>query len=331
MSLQWIRAIKLLVQLDSDGDAIDLSDFHIRFFVKQALTTVPGSAEIRVYNVSASTGNLLASLSPTYNKDGTLANGVTPLNVVLQAGYTDNCDIIFKGQIRQIRRGRENQTDTFVDILAQCADLAHNYAVMNTSLAAGWGPADVHGAVANSFGQYGVSAGYAPALPSYKMPRGKAMYGPARKYMNNFADTHGLSWGYRNDQLVCTPIGEPTDAETVVLRVDTGVIGMPQLTSAGVNVRCLINPKLQHGNQVQLDNASIQMPLVDVAYGADSSNYFLGENAKDADGFYQIVSVQHMGDTRGQMWYTDLITVGVNATKPVTGPYINAATPNYGH
>ncbi|WP_047236640.1 hypothetical protein [Chromobacterium subtsugae] len=331
MSQQWIRAIKLLVQLDASGNALDLSEFRIRFFTKQALTGMPGSAEIRIYNPSAATASQLAALTPTYNPDGTLANGVAPLNVILQAGYQDNCDTIFKGQLRKVRRGRENQTDTYVEILAQCADLAHCSAVMNTSLAAGWQPADMHAAIGTSWAQYGVTPGYTPPLPAYQMPRGRVMYGMTRDFMGRFADSHGLSWGYANNEFNCTPVRGTTNDEAVVINAQTGMIGMPDLTPAGVNVRCLLNPMIKRAGQpIQLDNASIQVPNLNVAYGADAQNFFIGQNALDADGRYKVASVQHMGDTRGQMWYTDTINIGINSTQPVQGAAINAVTPNYG-
>ncbi|WP_043614300.1 hypothetical protein [Chromobacterium violaceum] len=331
MTQQWIRAIKLLVQLDASGNALDLSAFRIRFFVKQAFTGMPGSAEIRIYNPSATTAKQLAALNPTYNPDGTLANGVAPLNVILQAGFEGNCDTIFKGQLRQARRGRENPTDTYVEILAQCADVAHSCAVMNTSLAAGWGPSDMHAAIGQSFSQYGINPGYAPSLPEYKMPRGRVMYGMTRDFMGNFADSHNLSWGYANDEFNCTPAQGTTNDQAVVINTKTGMIGMPELTPAGVNVRCLINPLIKRpGQPIKLDNASIQTPNLNVAYGADAQNFFIGQNALDADGLYKVVSIQHLGDTRGQMWYTDTINIGINSTQPVSGASINAVTPNYG-
>ncbi|MGC8165472.1 hypothetical protein ACP3WT_28400, partial [Salmonella enterica] len=57
--------------------------------------------------------------------------------IVLQAGYAGNYGIIFDGSVKQVRRGRENQTDTYLDITAADGDSAYNFAVVNTSLAAG--------------------------------------------------------------------------------------------------------------------------------------------------------------------------------------------------
>lgn len=330
MTKQWMRTIKLVIQLDEAGNALDLSELHIRFYVRQALVGIPGSAEIRVYNLGKETAGRLKDLTPKYNTDGTLANGVTPFTVRLQAGYPDNCDTIFEGQIRQIRPGKENATDSFVDILGQTADVAHNYAVIKQSFAAGAGnsPTSIIGQVSAAYAKYGVETGFIPQLPSTGLPRGKVIYGLARDCMDTLADSHGLNWGYDNGQLVCTTIGDPTDDEAIELNAQTGMVGLPCLTQSGVNVRSLINPGFHIGKLVKLNNDSIQVPLVDVSYGAWGNNVYVSDAAKDTDGNYKIVSVSHMGDTRGQFWYSDLITVGVNATKPITGPYINAVAGN---
>jgi hypothetical protein len=47
----------------------------------------------------------------------------------------------------------------------------------------------------------------------------------------------------------------------------TGVIGMPQLTSEGLNITCLLNPKLKWGGRVQVDMTNMQTESYDINYG----------------------------------------------------------------
>ncbi|MBU9534734.1 hypothetical protein KTE49_30340, partial [Burkholderia multivorans] len=118
---QFVRKVSLIIGFDS-GEALDLSELRIVFRVQRGDLQTPNSARIRVYNVSATTARRA-------QKEFT--------RVVLQAGYEGNYGIIFDGQIKQVRRGRESQTDTFLDITAADGDSAYNFAVVNTTLAAG--------------------------------------------------------------------------------------------------------------------------------------------------------------------------------------------------
>ncbi|WP_019103385.1 phage protein [Chromobacterium haemolyticum] len=310
MSRQWIRACKLIVGLQSGSDeALDLSAFRIRFVVRQQMTSTPQSAEIYVYNLSKET-------AARFIGEGQ--------EVTLQAGYQDSCDVIFKGTVRQIRRGRESQTDTYVCILAQSGDQAHSYAVMNKTVAAGWTPSSAQNAMLQSMSEYGLTAGYSPTLPGFSMPRGKSFYGMTRDYLSDFSDTHSLQWAYDNGQIIFTPTNAPLPGEAYVINRDTGMIGMPVQTITGIYVTALLNPKLGRGRQIKIDNASIQRPTLDVAYGSDRDNYFKGDSALDADGYYKIQSAEFVGDTRGDVWQVMMCCTGVNASQPVSGATINA-------
>nr|WP_315596087.1 hypothetical protein [uncultured Cupriavidus sp.] len=81
---------------------------------------------------------------------------------MLQGGYQGNFGIIFDGTIKQVRRGRESQTDTYLDITAADGDSAYNFAVVNTTLAAGSTALDHVQACTRAMSQYGVTLGYTP-------------------------------------------------------------------------------------------------------------------------------------------------------------------------
>ena len=76
---------------------------------------------------------------------------------------------------RQKRKGRENPVDTFMNLLAQDCDEAYNQSVVNTTLAAGAKPADIHRSILESFREFGVSAGATPDLGDVALPRGRVM------------------------------------------------------------------------------------------------------------------------------------------------------------
>lgn len=143
---QYLRKASLIIGQNS-GDALDLSALRFTFDVRRGDLQTPNSARIRVYNVSANTANRA-------EKEFT--------RVVLQAGYQGNYGIIFDGTIIQARRGRESGTDTYLDITAADGDSAYNFAVVNTTLAAGSTLADHVGVCTKAMEPYGVGLGYTP-------------------------------------------------------------------------------------------------------------------------------------------------------------------------
>lgn len=303
MTQQWLRRVSLIVG-NASGQGLDLSDLHIRFSIWSATTQSPKHTTIRVYNVSDSTA---MQLQQEFQQ------------VFLQAGYGDNFGLIFGGAIKQIRKGRENATDTFVDIIAADGDAAYNFATINTTLAAGWTATDAYNAILLSLNPYGVTAGYAPAFPPTKGARGKSMYGMTRDFLRELSDSTGTQWTIQNGQLHMVPINGYRPDESVVLTSDTGMVGVPTQTVDGIIVKCLLNPNIKPGSRIQINNASIQQAALSVDYTA--TNYF---PSLDDDGFYKVYAMTQTGDTRGPAFYTDMICAGVNGTAPLTSTYTNA-------
>lgn len=146
MTAQWLRQCQLVVG-DNSGAGIDLSNLHIKFAIFQGTTQSPHRAEIRVYNLSDATSKQI-QLEST--------------KVQLQAGYEDKIGLIFAGDLIQKRDGRENATDTFLDLLAADGDTAYNRSVINATLAAGASPTDIHASILKALSPFGVQPGYAP-------------------------------------------------------------------------------------------------------------------------------------------------------------------------
>ena len=311
MTQLFRRQCQLIVGLQAGGtDALDMSEFRIRFKINQAMVGKPGSAEIYIYNLS----------------EKTMAKFVGEgQSVALYAGYEQNIGLIFFGQVFQIRRGRESPTDTYMFILAQMADVAHNYAVVSGTLAKGWTMEDQRRSALDAMAKYNVEGGALSVLPDVKMPRGKVLYGTSREYLDHIAQSANQEWGYDGNKVVMVDRNKPTDRLAFVLNTNTGMIGMPVLTSEGLRVTSLMNHRLKMGGQVQVDESSVQTQTFDITPQGMPNNAFIDpKQALGADGFYNIVSVEHRGDTRAQDWYTDLVCVGVNAIVPISGPMITA-------
>jgi hypothetical protein len=169
----------------------------------------------------------------------------------------------------------------------------------------------------------GTTLGHVGDLPPNQLPRGKAMYGNARKYLSDAAGTTGKIWSIQDEKI--TFVGKSTylPGEAVLLTSKTGMIGTPQQTNEGVNVKCLLNPNLKISGRIKIDNASIQRFKINLSVPNSPANI---PAPLTADGVYYVLVVEHQGDTRGVEWYSNLICLFID---PTTNP-INSVVTNYG-
>jgi hypothetical protein len=304
---QFLRNCKLIVYGNS-GNGLDLSNLRIKFVVKRSDTMTPNIADIRVYNLEENTA---LQIRKEFTK------------VVLQAGYDSNFGVIFQGNIKQVILGRESATDTFIDIIAGDGDRAYNFSIVNATLAAGSTQADQINTAVNSMNAKGVTAGNLGTPPVNQLPRGKVMWGNSRDYLRDAANTAGSTWSIQDEKVTFVPKGSYLPGERVVLTSKTGMIGTPQQTNEGVNVKCLINPNIKIGGRIQIDNASIAQYKINLSVPNSAANI---PAPLTADGVYYVLVAEHTGDTRGIDWYTSLICLNIDVT---TNP-INSVQVNYG-
>lgn len=293
---QFLRSCKLVVSTNQ-GSGLDLSAFRIKFAVKRSDTMTPNSADIRVYNLDLETA---ADIKKEFT------------TVFLDAGYISNTGLIFKGNIKQVILGRESATDTFIDIIAGDGDQAYNFSIVNTTLAAGSNAASQLMAASKPMATYGVMPGMmAGVLPENKLPRGKVMYGNARDHIRAIADSAGFGWSMQDQQLNFVQQSTYLPGEIVTITSKTGMIGTPEQTNEGVNIKCLLNPKIKIASRVKIDNASVQLFKINLGVPGSPANTAPAQNA---DGIYYVLSAEHQGDNRGTDWYTNLVTLNVEVT-----------------
>ena len=305
MTQQYGRVCTLTVG-DPKGEALDLSELHIRFGIINGDVQTPKTANIRVYNLAPETAKRVR-------------NEFT--QVVLQAGYEGKASTIFSGQIKQVRIGRENATDTYIDILAADGDVAYNQAFVSKTLSAGWTPTDWRKAALEAMAPYGITAGQMAPLPDIRAPRALVMYGMARDQLRTLCDTYGMTWSIVLGQLQMLPVDGVLGGVSVELTSETGLIGLPTQTIDGIMVKCLINPLIRPGIQVRLNNASIQEAAI-----STNAKYVDERPTMDPDGYYKVWAVAINGDTRGTEWYMDLVCSSVDTTGPNATPKSAAFT-----
>ncbi|MEQ1964660.1 hypothetical protein ABLB69_16140 [Xenorhabdus khoisanae] len=297
MSKQWLRECKLIVA-DESGKGIDLSELKIKFSITRPSFHYPATGIFKIYNLNEETRNKIRKNEYTA--------------VIFSAGYRGNSGQIFAGQIQYTYTGRDSPTDTYVVIQAGDGDKAYNNAVLNITISAGYTQEDVDRLLMRDIEQYGILAGLRPEFKQNIAPRGKVFFGMHRDELSILAKQNGAEWRYEDG--LCHIIPKRTYlTEAVVLTYKTGLIGMPEQTiGGGINVKCLINPKIRPGTLIRLDNKSINeagLSTGGIASGNSSDGSIEQPAPIDADGDYIVINVNYFGDTRETMYYMEMICV----------------------
>ena len=323
--MQWLRYCKLYVSTSSENKvALDLSDYRIKFKITQAVMGKPCTAEITVYNVSK---DVVDSIGVEANQ----AVAGKRLKVILDAGYEDSHATVFSGDLWWKTTGRESQTDTYMRLVAAIGDRANRYAVVNGTLPKGASQKDIASFIAKTYAAYGIKLD-AENLPKNliktNLPRGRVLYSLSRDAIRQFASNNRLDFGYTNlEGVVFVPSDATYDQSepVVVINSATGMINRPRLTTGGVQVQCLLNPRIDVGTLVKIDNASIihQSLVTDFTAQSITENTAATNFLVDADGVYRVLQRTHEGDTRGQSWYTNLNCVALTGNQPIVPSVYN--------
>lgn len=318
MSEQWMRQCKLTVQIDKEQpQALDLSDFHIYFHISQPTTEAPKAAEIYIYNLSKTTMDLLCGA------DDQKASS----KVLLEVGYeSSGLEILFKGEVFQYRRGRDNQVDTWLCILAVSGKVVKTEKTVGISIPAQTSVNETKNILLKEYEKAGLQLGYSPELSDQKFIRGQVLFGSLDLNMQQFSKDNDLAYTLSDEEIHMRIVDRYTIEPLHILTAKTGVVGMPQLTTEGLKITCLLNPKLKWGGRVQVDMTNMQTESYDIAYGQEGVDQtFKNPNlASGVNGMFIICSSEHSGDNRGNDWHTSLVCIAVGGTVPKSGISITA-------
>lgn len=310
---QWIRNCSIVVA-DAAGNGIELGMLRVVFRVMHEVATEsPKSLMARIFNVAPTTSRILQAKE--FDR------------VILKVGYGNgNAQLatIFEGDIKQTRAGRMNATDTYVDILGASSDVAYNYGFISKTMAAGYTQEDVNTSIADVYQQYKIQRGHVSGLQPGAAPRGRVMWGLAREYARDLAYHNNTTWGLADGRYDQVPVGEVIPDEAIVVTASTGMIGMPEQTIDGISVRTLMNPAIRGNRRIKLDNKSIQQFQLSPSYAIPP--YIPPLNR---DGDYKVIFVDHIGDTRGQEWYSTFVCTSIDASAAPTNAVIKAVGWNH--
>lgn len=289
---QYRRRCEVLVA-GASGAGLDLSKLRIVFNVSKEDKETPNKARIKIYGVTEQT---VERVRKEFSE------------VIVQAGYEENFGLIFRGNITNVRSGKESGTDTFLEIAAGDGDEQYVYGTLSRSIAAGASMNDIVNAVAIA------PNGYVPTLGSTKLPRGKVLYGMKRDYLRAAAESSSTSWSIQDGRLQFVPLTGVLPGQAVVLNSKTGLVGSPEQTVDGIEARALLNPLLRIGGRVLINEKDIQAAGIRRETSSEKKDKEPAIIA--ADGQYRVLKIAHSGDTFGNDWYSEIVCLDVDASAP---------------
>ncbi len=284
MSLFYGRQFELYVGEGSEPFIAATNDrqFRVVFNVLIDYGAFNSYADIAIYNLSRDTE------AKVFERD-------QPIQ--FKAGYQDNLDFIFNGQIRNILREKFGP-DRITRIICRSADKAVSSASINQSFEENVEAPAIIKACADAMelpltiknedftGQSPYASGYTLATDP-------------KTALNKLAKAHEFQWLVDNERLVVVGNDSFRDGAVNEISALTGMVGSPEITEVGCDVTKRLDPSVRMGGRFKI-NSEFAI--------ANFGNVFYQEIPTTiGQGTYNIQRINHTGDSWGDDWNTKLI------------------------
>lgn len=270
---QYGRQYRL--ELKSEKDILIIDKLKISFSVTKDIKPEPNHAELTIYNLSRQ--HMQALLDGEYTQ------------ATLSVGY-ETLSILFSGDISKVKVSRQG-----LDFIMtfNCGDGLTKYLKSRSKVTIKAGSSDDE-LIKQLQKDFDLQTEAVSTTNKARYPRGQVLNGDTRALLNKVAKNNHAQWSIQNGKLLFLPI-EHAIAETdiVVLSQETGLINAPEQTDSGLEVSCLLNPRVGVGTLVEVKSIF---------------DYFNGK--------YKVVKVTHSGKNLGGEWQSKLVLVG-GKFKPV--------------
>lgn len=331
---------------DSDlfGRKIDLSVFDATGDGNSSLNLTPDpqtqlQVVFQVRKMTNQSPNLL--FARIYNLSPTTRNKVIEhRRVSLSAGYQrGRYGMIFKGTVVQYRHGKENATDTYLEIIGGDGDQAYGFSTLNQEWEGGTtNQTMITDAIQKMIKDNpDISLGKVDAgeWGTQKLLRAAAANGMVHSFLRQHARAANADWFIDDGKINFVKRTGYVPGEAAVLSPATGMVGMPEVTPQGIQVQCLLNPDLRLGGLVKIDSELLSgvahVPGSKVTSGGTDALTPDQQFAKFSElsvatwgqqtafpaftsptGTYKILLMEHSGETRANPWYTTIVCVAVD-------------------
>jgi hypothetical protein len=275
----WKR--DLSVTLSGKGGSLTVENLKISFDGTKTLGSKQNQFTVDIWN-----------LIPSHRKQ--LGDEFDKIEV--RAGYKElNPGVIFSGNIRDVTNTLEEDGGLNVKSHLECGDgdKGFNQGAISKTFPAKTKPKDMVKAVLKTMPE--IDAGPLRGLddlPETKRP--VSIFGWSFRQLDTFARQYGFYWSVQNGKAQTMKRDEALD-DVIVLSKQTGVVGVPDQTDKGIKVKCLLNPRLLPGRQI------------DVRSDFLDENSGRGKQATDqGGGLFRVASVHLYGGNREDDFFCEV-------------------------
>lgn len=265
MTLLFDRAYRLRFgKIGEQGK--EITSLRVAFQIEKSNDSGANTASISVWNLSPESISLLQQ---------------DDIQVNLECGYGSTIGLVFSGNdiLLNVRR---SLPDVITEIRSQDGGEQLRTQVVSLGFEPGALFQDVVRSLISQFQNLTISDVDMAKLSQDGLPQGLIATGKAQKFLDDLLKSKGYEWSVQDGEIRVVEDTAVTDDSAVLLNYKTGLVGSPTKTKDGVNVTCLLNPRIRPYRLLQLE--SNETPGV--------------------SGVYKVDKVTHRGDSWGKDWYT---------------------------
>ena len=125
------------------------------------------------------------------------------------------------------------------------------------------------------------------------------MIGSSKDILDKMAKDYGFEWSIQDSEVVILNEEQTlADTQAILIRADTGMIGSPTVTEIGADVVTLLNPDALPNKLIKIESASQDVAIQNATLRPIRRT--------KAEGLYKILEVVFSGDSRGDMWQSEI-------------------------
>ncbi len=267
---------------------------HIEFNTVQSIQEGFWYCDISIYNLNPQTLNALI---------------LQGMKVTLGAGLqiygtmTSTLDVIFEGTVLQPIWTRINGNTSKLTLHCICGLIEATNNFIAQTIAGGVTQRQLVAQMAANC-HFPLNATDIDQLGTTVVSRASTFFGPPSDAFQNIANDNNANLWFSSMALHIRELREQDSLPTIVYSPSDGLIGTPQQTQDGVEMKMLLDPSITLMTQIQLAKG---VSINQVQRNINSLPTILDQNNT-----YIVGRLRHYGDSRGNDWYTE-VTGFVNA------------------
>jgi len=206
----------------------------------------------------------------------------------LRAGYEDNIDYIFKGEIVNIIREKH-----ITRLICKGGALTQDTSTVNKSFESG---VQVPTLIRECAGALGLPVVINEEDFSSIDPyiTGYLLSGDPKKKLNELSRAHQFSWLIENERLIVVGNQSFRSGSETIISASTGMEGVPEITEVGATVNVRLSPQLKIGGRIKIESEFAQVNFSNV--------FFQDVPETVGEGVYRIQKLEFEGDSYGDKW-----------------------------